>query len=66
MMTGRIAIPARVNVKTKRPVHTGIEAEGSKKFIPKKPVTKVRGIKSVVMMVRVFMMSFMRLLTDER
>ena len=37
----------------------------AKKFIPKKPVTKVRGMKRVVMMVRVFMTSFMRLLMTE-
>jgi len=34
--------------------------------MPKKPVRKVRGIKSVVITVSVFMMSFVRLLMTER
>lgn len=54
-------------------VNTGVSAQGVseaatgwKKFIPKKPTTNEMGMNMVVMMVRVFMMSFMRLLITDR
>jgi hypothetical protein len=44
----------------------GEVGSGAKKFIPKKPARKEIGMNMVVIMVRVFMISFMRLLITER
>ena len=63
---GVSTVTANVIASTGIEVQPGIGALGPKKFIPKKPTTKEIGMKSVVITVRVFIMSFMRLLITER
>lgn len=53
-------------MKATGPVEALSGAVAWKKFIPKNPVMKANGMKKAVMIVSVFMMSFMRLLTTER
>jgi hypothetical protein len=66
MLIGKSIRIARVTIKAWREVQPRSPATGSKKFMPKKPVMKVMGMNRVVMMVRLYMTSFMRLLITER
>src|SRR5690606_18313486 len=67
MIKGVKAISTRVRTKAIEPVQMPREGStGWKKFMPKKPVMNVNGMKRVVMMVSVFITSFMRLLTAAR
>ena len=66
MTTGTTTIAARASPNIILPVHTPSGVTGWKKFIPKNPVRKERGITNVVMIVSVFITSFIRLLTTER
>ena len=66
MTTGTTTIAARANPNTALPVHASSGLTGWKKFIPKNPVRKERGITNVVMMVSIFITSFIRLLTTDK
>ena len=66
MISGRITIATKTHTKTGRVTSVPIGSGGMKKFIPKNPTTNESGIKSVVMIVNVFMTSFMRLLIADR
>ena len=57
---------ARGRVRAGIPVQLTKGATGAKKFMPKKPPINEIGMNKVVMMVSVFMISFMRLLITER
>ena len=54
------------NTNTGVLVHQVKFLSGAKKFIPKKPAKKEMGMNRVVMMVRVFMIPFIRLFIVER
>jgi hypothetical protein len=51
MPTGMMTMPANISTKADVPVHAGSEITGWKKFMPKKPTTKERGMNNVVMTV---------------
>ena len=64
--SGDRTITARAIISAGRPVHMGLGPAGWKKFIPKNPTRNDSGMNNVVMMVRVFITSFIRLLMTDR